>query len=203
MKHFAMLGTVLMVAGLCPAAQGQAPSNADWPCVQKRVPMIAAGTIWSGPDPQEVGPWQADADAAALAQRLASRRTRPDEVGPLIDEFLRKVGEHRVERLTRVFAGVLEIVNAERSRIIAGIERYARGQGLLAERIRKEADEISAAKDEPAVQLGKEFQDLETRFQWDKRIFEERAQALRSVCDTPVLLEQHLFEIARSIQERL
>jgi len=68
---------------------------------------------------------------------------------------------------------------------------------------RSRAAKISAAKDEPAVQLGKEFQDLETRFQWDKRIFEERAQALRSVCDTPVLLEQHLFEIARSIQERL
>jgi hypothetical protein len=203
MKRFSWLGAAFIVAGLCPAAQGQAPSNANWPCVQNRMPMIAAGMVWSGPDPQEVGPWQADADAASLAQRLASRRTRLEEVSPLIDEFLGRVREHRGERLTRVFAGVLEIVNTERSRVIAGIERYARGQGQLAERIRKEADEISAAKDEPAVQLGKDFQDIETRFQWDKRIFEERAQALRSVCDTPVLLEQHLFEIARRIQERL
>jgi hypothetical protein len=203
MKRSSLLGAAFIVAGLCPAAQGQVPSNADWPCVQNRIPMIAASMVWSGPDPQEVGPWQVDVDAASLAQRLASRRTRLEEVGSLIDEFLGRVKEQRGERLTRVFAGVLEIVNTERSRVIAGIERYARGQGQLAERIRKEADEISAAKDEPAVQLGKEFQDLETRFQWDKRIFEERAQALRSVCDTPVLLEQHLFEIARRIQERL
>ncbi|MXQ12062.1 hypothetical protein [Microvirga makkahensis] len=203
MKRVSLLVSAFAVAGLCPAAQGQAPSNADWPCVQRKVPVIAAGTVWSGPDLQKVGPWQSDADAAALAQRLASRRTRPEEVGPLIDEFLAKIGEHRAERLTRVFAGVLEIVNTERSRVIAGIERYARGQGKLAERIRKEADEVSAARDEPAVQLGKDLQDLETRFQWDKRIFEERAQALRSVCDTPVLLEHHLFEIARRIQERL
>ncbi len=203
MKRFSLFGTAFIVAGLCSSAQGQTPPSADWPCVQNKMPTIAASMVWSGPDLQEVGPWQADAEAASLAQRLASRRTRLEDVSPLIDEFLGRVSDSRAERLTRVFAGVLEIVNTERSRIIAGIERYARGQGQRAERIRKEADEISAAKDEPAVQLGKDLQDLETRFQWDKRIFEERAQALRSVCDTPVILEQHLFEIARLIQERL
>jgi hypothetical protein len=203
MTRCSWLGASIVIAGLCSVAHAQAPADPSWPCVQNKVPTIAAGTVWSGPDLQEIGPWHTDAEAAALAQRLASRRTRLEEVGPLIDAFVEKVGQQKAERLSRVFAGVLEIINTERSRVIAGLERYARGQNQLAERIRKEADEISAVKDEPGAQTGKDLQDLETRFQWDKRIFEERAQSLRSVCDTPVLLEQHLFEIARRIQERL
>ncbi len=203
MTRCTWLGVAIILAGLCPSTQAQVPADLNWPCVQNKVPEIAAGTLWTGPDLQEAGSWHTDADAAALAQRLASRRTRVEEMGALLDSFVETAGSQKAERLTRVFAGALDIINMERSRVIAGIERYARGQNQLAERIREEADEITAVKDEPGAQPSKDLHDLETRFQWDKRIFDERAQSLRSVCDTPVLLEQHLFEIARSIQERL
>ena len=203
MIRWSWLGITIAIAGLSSAMQVQAQTQTVWPCVQNKVPEIAAGTVWAGPDLQTVGSWQADAEAAALAERLASRRTGLEEAGSLLDAFTGKAGPQKAERLTRVFAGVLDIVNTERSRVIAGIERYARNQNQLAERIREEADEISAVKDEPGAQPSKDLHDLESRFQWDKRIFEERAQSLRSVCDTPVLLEQHLFEIARAIQERL
>ncbi|WP_134500293.1 hypothetical protein [Microvirga pakistanensis] len=203
MTRCSWVGPFLVMTGLSSAVQAQAPAQSTWPCVQNKVPEIAAGTVWAGPELQAVGSWQADTEAAMLAQQLASRRTTVEQAGSLLDAFAGKAGPQKAERLTRVFAGVLEIINLERSRVISGIERYARGQNQLAERIRQEADEISAAKDEPGAQPGKDIQDLETRFQWDKRIFEERAQSLRSVCDTPVILEQHLFEMARAIQERL
>ena len=58
-------------------------------------------------------------------------------------------------------------------------------------------------KDLPAAATSKELDELETRFSWDKRIFEERAQSLTYVCETPVLLEQRLYEIARAIQAKL
>ena len=203
MTRCSWLSITIVIAGLSSAIQAQVPAQSVWPCVQNKVPEIAAGTVWAGPDLQVVGPWQADTEAAALAQRLASRRTRVEDAGSLLDAFTIKAGPQKAERLTRVFAGVLDIINTERSRVISGIERYARGQNQLAERIREEADEISAVKVEPGAQPSKDLHDLETRFQWDKRIFEERAQSLRSVCDTPVLLEQHLFEIAKAIQERL
>ena len=203
MRLFLYAGAAMMIAGLCPMASAQAPSEFEWPCVQQKVPVVAASTVWSGPDLEEVGSWQADSDAALLVQRLASRRTRTEEIDPLIEAFAEQAGERKAERLTRVFAGVLDVINTERSRIIAGIERYARGQNELAEKIREEADKITAAKDGPATEPTKELQELETRFQWDKRIFEERSHALSSVCETPVLLEQRLFEIARSIQQHL
>jgi hypothetical protein len=184
-------------------AQAQPKPDPDWPCVQRKVPTLTAGTIWSGPSLEEAGPWGSDFEAAALAQKLASRRTPVNEINPLVESFAKAAGEEKAKRLTRVFAGVLELINTERNRVMAGIERYARGQRLLAERIREEADRISAVRDAPDAETPKELTDIENRFAWDKRIFEERTQALEYVCETPVLLEQRLFEVARAIQSRL
>ncbi len=184
-----------------PAAVG---GESDWPCVQRRVGKISAGVVWSGPDPAEAGAWEKDFDAAALAQKLASRRTAMEDVDGLIDAFLDKAGpDGKTPRLTRVFAGVLDLVNAERDRVVQGIGRYARGQTKLAERVRLEADKLGDATDAPNPPQTKEIQDLETALKWDKRIFEERSRSLTYVCETPVLLERRVFEIARRLQQRL
>jgi hypothetical protein len=198
----ASLAVLLMLGPLAPA-RAQPRPDPDWPCVQRKIPTIAAGTVWSGPSLDEVGPWTQDTAAAALARKLASRRTPLEEADALIDDFAREAGPARAERLTRVFAGVLELVNGERERVLAGIERYGRGQRRLAEHIREQADRISAVKDAPDSPTTKDTQELETRFAWDKRIFEERNQTLTAVCETPVLLEQRVFEIARRIEARL
>jgi len=191
----------LAVAG---AAGAQPRSDPDWPCVQRKVPAITAGAVWSGPDVTlALNDWSKDAEAAALAQKLASRRTPIGEADRMIDEFARGKGPEKAERLTRVFAGVLDLINTERDRILHGIERYARGQRQRADRIRDEGDQISAIKDLPTATETKELHELESRFAWDKRIFEERRQSLAFVCETPVLLEQRVFEIAHRIQERL
>ena len=69
-----------------PRVRGHRPAqprpDPDWPCVQRKVPTIAAGAIWSGPEPDGAGPWGSDFEAAALAQKLSSRRTRsPTSMG--------------------------------------------------------------------------------------------------------------------------
>jgi hypothetical protein len=204
MIRFCIAGMVAALAVFGPVAVSAQPKpDPDWPCVQRKVPVLAAGTIWSGADLAEAGAWSADPEAAALAQKLASRRTPIEEMDGLIDAFARAAGPDKSKRLGLVFLGALELINTERQRILAGIERYARGQRGLAERIREAADKISAAKDSPEAITPKELQELETRFTWDKRIFEERAQSLQHVCETPVLLEQRLFEIARRLQAQL
>ena len=179
------------------------PRDPDWPCVQRKVPTIAAGAIWSGPDLASAGAWDKDFEAAALAQSLASRRTDWAEADRLLEEFAQKARAEKAQRLTRVFVGVLELINTERGRVLQGIERYAQGQRRLAERIRDESEKITAVKDEPGAELPKEMKDLEGQFAWDRRIFAERRQALTYVCETPVLLEQRAFELARRIAARI
>ncbi|CAM5767334.1 hypothetical protein LMIY3S_02126 [Labrys miyagiensis] len=190
-----------LVAGGVAMAQTQPDPN--WPCVQRKVGTLSAGVVWSGPDIASAGPWDKDFDAAALAQKLASRRTPLDDVDGLLDGFLQQASADKGARLTRVFAGVLELVNDDRDAILAGIDRYAHGQQRLAERIRDESDQISAAKDSPGAATTKETDDLETQLKWDTRIFQERSRSLTYVCETPVLLERRLFDIARRIQQRL
>jgi hypothetical protein len=195
---------VLVGATLLTCATGTARSQADpdWPCVQRKVPTISAGAVWSGPDPAGAGDWSNDPEAAALAQKLASRRTSLEEADQLIEAFANEAAQDRAQRLTRVFAEVLELINTERGRILHGIERYARGQRRLADRVRDESDRISAAKDSPGAEGTEEARALESQFAWDRRIFEERSQALTYVCETAVILEQRLFELARRIQQR-
>ena len=104
---------------------GNRDPEPDWPCVQRKVPTISAGAVWSGPDPAGAGDCGKDFEAAALAQKLASRRTSPEEADQLVEAFA-KATQDKAQRLTRVFAGVLELINTERDRVLHGIERYAR-----------------------------------------------------------------------------
>lgn len=186
----------------------QPKADQDWPCQQRKVTTLGYGSFWTGPDLAEAGEWGNDREAAQLARKLASRRTDMSEVDTLLDEFAQKADPaEKSKRLTRVFAGVFEILNGERSTVMSGITRYAQGQRRLAERIRDEADKVSELKDSPSSDstkvASKETTDLESQFNWDRRIFEERNQSVSYVCEVPTLLEQRLGEVARRIQARI
>ena len=125
--------------------------------------------------------------------RVAGDEPRLGEVDTLLDEFTEKLDPaEKSKRLTRVFAGVFEIINGERSTVMNGITRYAQGQRRLAERIRDEADKVSELKDspdsDPTKVASKEVADLESQFNWDRRIFDERNQSVSYVCEVPTLL---------------
>ncbi len=218
------------------AANPQGGKDADWPCAQPRTPTISAAAIWAGPDVAKAGAWEDDAEATELARTLASRRTPMSAVDGLLDAFAAKAGADKDVRLTRVFAGMLELINGERDRVISGIVRYAQGQQRLADRVRKDGEAVADAQEaaggppdaspppaqpqqsQPQETGPKEARsqeaktgapppkasaDAETRLEWDKRIFDERSQSLTYVCETPTLLEQRAFEIARRIQQKL
>ncbi|MDR7037292.1 hypothetical protein J2X36_002039 [Methylobacterium sp. BE186] len=203
--------TLTALGLLAGPALAQPRPDPDWPCVQRKVPTLSAGTVWTGPDLESAGAWGDDFEAAALAQKIASRRTELKDVDGLLDAYVAKLDEakdpEKAQHLTRVFAGVFEVINGERSRVMSGIARYAQGQRRMAERIRQEADQISQTKDAPSAQdardIPKDQSEIETKFAWDRRIFQERSQSLTYVCEVPTLLEQRLGEIARKIQARL
>ena len=202
-----LLVITLALCGIAGSALAQPRQDPDWPCVQRKVGTLSPGQFWTGPDVAAAGDWGSDNDAAVLAQKLASRRTDIAEVDPLLDAYVAKAGADRAKGLAHVYAGVFEVINGERDKVVGGIARYAQGQRRMAERIRDEADKISQVKDGPSVsdatELPKDQSELETKFAWDRRIFQERGQSLTYVCEVPQLLEQRLGEIARRIQARL
>jgi len=203
-----LLASLGLMAVAVPAL-AQPKADPDWPCAQRKVSTLGYGSFWTGPDLAAAGEWGNDREAAQFARKLASRRTELNDVDGLIDEFIKDIKDkdEKDKRLTRVFAGVFEVINGERNTIVSGIVRYAQGQQRLAQRIREEADKISETREGPAEDATKvatkEGTDLENSFNWDRRIFDERNKSVTYVCEVPTLLEQRLGEIARKIQAKL
>jgi hypothetical protein len=203
MVRLSICAALALLIGSAASCLAQPAEDSDWPCAQAKTGAISAAAVWAGPDLAKAGNWEDDIEAAELARKLASRRTPLAEADGLIDAFAAKAGAEKSERLTRVFAGVIDILNTERDRVIAGIVRYARGQNRLAEKIREEADKLGDEQEAQHLSSVQTLQDAQSGLEWDRRIFNERKQALSYVCETPTLLAQRLFAIARKIQQRL
>jgi hypothetical protein len=192
-----------LAAVLSAAAVAAEPSDADWPCIQRLVPTLAASQMWAGPSPEGGDSASSpDGEVAQLAHQLASRSTPVEEAQAAIDRFADGLApQERNDQLARLFHDVLQQINQERSQIIAGIKRYTRKQQHLAEKIAQDSQRLAdlqpgTAPDAPTQEL------LEER-QWDLRVFEDRRQILSQICEQPVLLEQRAFSLSRAMQARL
>ena len=89
-------------------------------------------------------------------------------------------------------------MTAERNSVMAGITRYAHKQEALDRDIKEKRDAFARleAADPPDFDR---IDALEREIDWATRIFRDRQQSLTYVCETPVILEQRVFALARSI----
>jgi hypothetical protein len=198
----------LAVAAIEPAAaQQRQHGDPDWPCVQALVPSVSGAMIWAGPPIESAAEsWRDDPAVRDLAAELAARRTPIEEAQRRIEGFAASLDpEVRDEKLTALFAGVLETINRDRASIIAGIKRFARKQRALGEEVRQAnaaLRELAAAGD-GAPEQRERRRELEERRNWGVRIFDEREASLAYLCEQPVVLEQRAFTLAREIAAHL
>jgi hypothetical protein len=158
--------------------------------------------MWTGQVPADLDAWRGDADLADRAARIAARRTSDAEVAALVAGVEARGGESREARLARLFVGVFALIDAERSRIVDGITRYARRQAALSARI--DAAQVAlvqaeAAADPDDFDALDRVDEMRDTLAWDARIFEERNRSLTYVCESPVILERRAFSVARAI----
>ena len=206
--------TLLAVTCLAPddarpqAAPGtqqgkDAQQNKDWACRQILVSQISPASVWSGP-PIEGVEWRSDAKIADLAAKLAQRRVPIEAAQQEIADFAKSAGENKKARLTALFAALFDKLNGERSQVIDGLIRFGKKQRDLADRIRTENAAIQEEQDQSQDAANAQQTNPATeRLQWDLRVFDDRRQSLSYVCETPALIEQRLFALARAIQQNL
>lgn len=208
MRHSGMFGA-LMAAALFAAggvSVARAAPAGDWPCIQPRNPELSFATFWSG-EPVDEGSakaWRDNPDVARLVTSVISRRIPVEEAEKMIAGY---AAAHKGDKagLTLVFAGAFAELNSLRTRIVHGIERFTRNQRSLSDDLNKaraELGTLAAAKDKTDQQRAR-LQELQTRIQWETRLHNERQNSLRYVCETPVLLEQRIFSIARAVQNEM
>ncbi|MFJ5489585.1 hypothetical protein ACIKTA_19465, partial [Hansschlegelia beijingensis] len=147
--------------------------------------------------------WRDDKAVAELVPTIVARRTSMEEAKAAIADFAQRAGAEKNQKLSRLFAGAFEELNDQRTRIITGIERYARKQRALSDRIKEESQRIAASQKGMAAQMSPEGQKDQQALDWDTRVYDERAQSLTYVCETPVILEQRAFDLGREIQSHL
>jgi hypothetical protein len=189
----------LFLLALAGPASAASP-DALWPCIQPKVAELAAGQMWAGP-PLADAKWRDDQDVAELVPVLVARRTPIEDATTKIEQFAKDAGADKKARLTLLFAGVFEETNGLRSRILSGIERYSQHQIDLSKRIKDESLKVAQAKKAAASDDEKaKAAELEQQLLWDTRIYDSRSQAMSAVCESPVILEQRAFAIARAIQ---
>lgn len=200
---FARAIIVAVISALMPlplmAAQGDDPG---WPCIQRKVPQLSIGQIWTGPDlPPQAADWAKDADLAELVEDLAARRLPIAEAQQKIRAFRDGLQqEPREKRRAMLVQGLFETMNGERAHVISGIARYAHRQRDMAASLRAEGaalDALRAKPDADQAQLSMRGEQLVFR----TRIFQERVQALTYVCEVPTLIEQRLYALVKVLGE--
>lgn len=199
----AALALGLSLTAPAPAWSAE-PEPEDWPCVQRLVPELSAGIVWTGPPVDEVAAtWREDDAVEELAHKLVARRTPMEEANEAIAAFAQGLGADKDRKLTMLFAGALELINADRRQILDGIRRAARRQNALADSIEAKTAELNQLPTDGTPAQEERREALEEQLLWDSRIFDERQQSMKYVCETPVLLEQRLFALGREIQTHL
>lgn len=185
-----------------PGAQAATPAGL-WPCIQPRVESLAAGQMWDGP-PIEGLAWRDDSGVADLVPVLTARRTPIEDATTQIEDFAKKAGPEKNKRMTLLFAGVFDQINGLRGRILAGIERYSQHQIDLSTRIKQESLNLAKLKKAASTDEDKaKAAEAEKQLLWDTRIYDTRSQAVTAVCESPVILEQRAFALARAIRSQM
>lgn len=202
MNRTGLFTTCLLAADLLVApvhAVAAESSDPDWPCVQRKVPSLTPAAIWTGPAIDVGLEWRSDERVADLVNRLRQRRMPVEEAKDEIEGFAAELDEgEREKRLTLLFAGLFETMNAERGEILDGIERYARRQKQFADAIRQRSAELaelraSAEPDDQSVMTAQDELDMMIR------VFDERRSSLPYICEVPRMVEQRLFTLGRAI----
>jgi hypothetical protein len=190
----------LTLQGMALAADPRFP---DWPCNQVKVPEISVAAVWAGPSIDDVGnAWEDDAAIRELVARLAARRTPLDDAQKAISDFVTGAEAERQKKAKLIFAGLFKTLNHERSEVMQGIERYFRKQKEFSDQIRSTILQLRELQNRPDPDQSR-IDELINRVEWDTRIFEERRKTMNFVCEVPVLIEQRLFALSRSIQQSL
>jgi hypothetical protein len=200
-----LLLAAALATGVSSPPAWAAPAG-DWPCIQPRVPSLSVGAFWSGDpiDENAAKSWRDRPEVAGIIGNVISRRIPVEEAEKMIADF---AAAHKSDKaaLALVFAGAFTELDSLRTQIVHGIERYARNQRALSDGINKDRAELAGLTGlkEKNEQQRARIQELQTKIQWETRLHNERESTLRYVCETPVLLEQRIFAIARAVQNEM
>jgi hypothetical protein len=175
-----------------------------WPCVQRKVETLSVTAIWDGPPIEDVKGWFREPGVPDLIELLASRRVPTEEAEQAITKYAEGLPkDKRDEKLLLLFAGLFEKMSGQRRTVMAGIEKYQKSQQDRAKELERQSTAIAelerkqppgTTEDTPEIAAVRE------KFNWAQRIFQERQSSIPLACELPVLIEERLYALTRTIR---
>lgn len=202
------LGLVLNLSAPSLAeAQRAATGPPDWPCVQRLVPELVWGAIWTGPSLDDLEQeWWEDEEVGRVVRSAMARETRSEDAIARVREFTESLADagqtERETRLTLLFSGLFELTQRERDRTIERIRGAARSQVVRLEKVAVLVDELEELRGQEEMDPQQE-EELSKTLLWEQRTFQTRQQALPALCEQPYLLEERLGRMVRVINTGL
>jgi hypothetical protein len=202
MRRLVAISALLMLLASAHPGRAADPRYPDWPCSQAKVPEISLAAVWAGPPLGDASDtWKDDAAVNALVIKLAARRTPLDEAEKSAREFLASASDKAMAG-KRLFAGLFDTLNAQRSQLMNGLERVTRKQREAVDRIR--SDSIALQELQGVAQPDQQkIDELSNQLLWETRILEDRKRVVKFVCEVPTTIDQRLFALARAIQQEI
>jgi hypothetical protein len=202
MKWRIITGAALALAASNHACLAFDPRYPDWPCEQPKVPEISLAAVWAGPSLNDVqNKWKDDPKVSALVAKTAARRTPLDEAEKEVKGYLASSADKATAGKI-VFSGLFDTLNAERSSVMIGLERFMRKQRAAAQKIRDDTMALQGLQNASSPDQDK-IDQLSNQVLWETRIFEDRRHVVKYVCDVPTTIDQRLFALGRVIQQEL
>ena len=198
----------LLVALSIPTGPGPLAATADdpdWPCEQALVPEVTAAVVWDGPGVESLGDrWSGDQEVAALVHRLVARDVDDAAAEAAIESFaMAQPAAERDHRLSLLFAGVLQLLNADRRKLNQGILRYARDQQRRAELLGEHLAEIARIESDTSAAARERLAALHRQVELEQRVFDERELTIPYLCTRPRVVEERIGRLARTIAYHL
>lgn len=178
----------------------------DWPCVQRRVETLSVGQIWDGPSVDGLSGWFRDPKLVELIEALSSRRVPLEKAQAAIKGYAEGLPEgERDQKLTLLFAGLFDKVAGQRRTVMSGIVKYQKSQIERSKELERQTTELARLQDQAASNesVAKNLAAAEEKFNWAQRIFQERQSNIPLACELPVLIEERLYAVTRSIRENM
>jgi len=195
-NHALCAAILLSFAVSMPGAAAQSV-DPEWPCVQALVPEVALGVLWPNPiEETQRGEWRKHPEISSLSEALGDIDAFTEKQEKLIEDFVQSQPESELtESLNQLADGVVSVANRLRTRYIKGIKRYTRQQISIASQIEQSLNEVAALGEQQTP----ERTELEEALQWHERVYDQREQAIISLCERPVELEEKLSSVMRHL----
>jgi hypothetical protein len=190
---------VVGVVGIHAAAAAPPTQDPDWPCVQRLVPMLSAGSYWNGNPPAANDDWHSHKAVAALVEEVAPRDAPADQGAAKLRAFAASLPpQERSTTLPLVFAGLVDETNRQRSEIIDSLRALSRRQRALGDIVARVTAELRAL---PADAAADKRAEVVQRRDFLIRQFEEINRTTRYACEVPVQLGARLGTFAQALQQ--